>query len=216
MTRRPNESLRINFQHQKQRYSSTRIPEGDVWPYSNAKELLKSLINGFPVGGILIWRTSTPPALKGMPEEDQDNIQKIYQVLLDGQQRMTTIFMLATGEIPPYYSEEELSADPRSLCFNLQTRELQFWSRGMQEDTSWQLVTELLQQKVIWPEITDIAINRSKLFKDLKDLEDFVFDFEVTDRSRAFGEIRSLIESSGLKMKFASQQIWNIILPQKS
>ena len=186
-----------------------------VWPYSNAKELLKSLINGFPVGGILIWRTSTPPALKGMPEEDQDNIQKIYQVLLDGQQRMTTIYMLATGEIPPYYSEEELSADPRSLCFNLQTRELQFWSRGMQEDTSWQLVTELLQQKVSWPEITNIAINRSKLFKDLKDLEDFVFDFEVTDRSRAFGEIRSLIESSGLKMKFASQQIWNIILPTK-
>ena len=28
-----------------------------VWPYTNAKELLKSFINGFPVGGILIWRT---------------------------------------------------------------------------------------------------------------------------------------------------------------
>ena len=186
-----------------------------VWPYSNAKELLKSLINGFPVGGILIWRTASPPALKGMSDDQINAVQKVYQVLLDGQQRMTTMYLLATGEIPPYYKEDELSADPRSLCFNLQTREFQFLSRGMQEDPSWQLVTDLLQNTVSWPEITEIASQRSFTFKNLKELENFEFDYDVVDRSRAFGEIRTLIESTGLKMKFASQQIWNIILPTK-
>ena len=186
-----------------------------VWPYSNAKELLKSLINGFPVGGILIWRTASPPALKGMSDDEINAVQKVYQVLLDGQQRMTTMYLLATGEIPPYYKEDELSADPRTLCFNLQTRDFQFLSRGMQEDPSWQLVADLLQNTVSWPEITEIASQRSTTFKSLKELENFEFDYDVVDRSRAFGEIRTLIESTGLKMKFASQQIWNIILPTK-
>ena len=186
-----------------------------VWPSSNAKELLKSLLNGFPVGGILIWRTPTPPALKGMTEEEVRSVQKVYQVLLDGQQRMTTMYLLATGEVPHYYREEELSADPRDLYFNLQNREFQYLSRGIQEDSSWQRVTDLLQNKISWPEITEIASQRSQIFKNLKELESFEFDYSVNDRSRAFGEVRTIIESTGLKMKFASQQIWNIILPTK-
>ena len=55
------------------------------------------------------------------------------------------------GEIPPYYKEDELSADPRTLCFNLQTREFQFLSRSMQEDPSWQLVTDFAKT-VSWLE----------------------------------------------------------------
>ena len=183
-----------------------------VWPYANAKELLKSLINGFPVGGILIWRTPDPPALKGMTEEEVSKVQKVYQVLLDGQQRMTTMYLLATGEVPPYYSEEELSADPRSLCFNLETRDFQFYRRRMDEDQSWQFVTRIIQDEVLWHQI---AIERAENYKELKNLSDFVFNFEVTDRSRAFGEVRTLIESTGLKMKFASQQIWHIIILTK-
>ena len=183
-----------------------------VWPYSNAKELLKSLIKGFPVGGILIWRTPEPPALKGMSDEEVASVQKVYQVLLDGQQRMTTMYLLATGEIPPYYKEEELSSDPRHLCFNLETRDFQFYKRRMDEDQSWQKVTDILQNKVSWHQI---AIDRAKKYRELKQLSEFNFDFDVSDRSRAFGEIRTLIESTGLKMRFAAMQIWHIIIPTK-
>ena len=183
-----------------------------VWPYANAKELLKSLINGFPVGGILIWRTPKPPALKGMSDEEIAGVQKVYQVLLDGQQRMTTMYLLATGEIPPYYKEEELSADPRHLCFNLETRDFQFYKRRMDEDQSWQKVTDILQNNVSWHQI---AIDRAEKYTELKQLVEFTFEFDVLDRSRAFGEIRTLIESTGLKMRFAAMQIWHIIIPTK-
>lgn len=183
-----------------------------VWPYTNAKELLKSLIKGFPVGSILIWRTPEPPALKGMPDDEVASVQKVYQVLLDGQQRMTTMYLLATGEIPPYYKEEELSADPRHLCFNLETRDFQFYKRRMDEDQSWQRVTDILQNNVSWHQI---AIERAEKYKELKQLVDFNFDFNVSDRTRAFGEIRTLIENTGLKIRFAAMQIWHIIIPTK-
>ena len=146
-----------------------------VWPYGNAKELLKSLINSFPVGGILIWRTPIPPALKGMSDKEVESVQKVYQVLLDGQQRMTTMYLLATGEIPPYYKEEELSADPRHLCFNLETRDFQFYKRRMDEDQGWQLVTNIFQNKVSWHQI---AIDQAKKYQEIKQLADFKFEFE--------------------------------------
>ena len=184
-----------------------------VWPYANAKELLKSLIKGFPVGGILIWRTLEPPALKGMSEEQVASVQKVYQVLLDGQQRITTMYLLATGELPPYYKEEEISSDPRHLCFNLETREFQFYTRRMDEDQSWQKVTDIFKEEVDW---SLIAQDRAKKYKELKQLAEFSFDFDVSDKSRFLGEIRTLIESTGLKMRFAAMQIWHIILPTKS
>ncbi len=184
-----------------------------VWPSRNTKDLFQSLIDAFPIGGILIWRTPKPPALKGVSSGESLPIEKVYQVLLDGQQRLTTIYMLVTGEIPPYYSEEDISIDPRNLCFNLYTREFKFLSLSRREDPTWQLVTDLLQNKVAWHEI---AIQRAQVFEELKRLETFEFDFSISDRSRAFGEIRSLLESAGLKIRFASRQIWNIILPSET
>ena len=73
-------------------------------------------------------------------------------------------------------------------------------------------MTRIIQDEVLWHQI---AIERAENYKELKNLSDFVFNFEVTDRSRAFGEVRTLIESTGLKMKFASQQIWHIIILTK-
>ena len=76
-----------------------------VWSRARSKELIGSLIKEYPVGGILIWNTSTPPHLKGQHLTISADEVRSYQVLLDGQQRATALFMLTTGEIPPYYRE---------------------------------------------------------------------------------------------------------------
>ena len=58
-----------------------------VWTREQAKQLMVSLVKGYPVGGLLIWKTDQPPELK--------NVHKLpeklgtVQVLLDGQQRLT-------------------------------------------------------------------------------------------------------------------------------
>ena len=102
--------------------------------------------------------------------------------------------------------------DPRSLCFNLQTRNSNFYR------AVW-LKTQLAAGNGLTKGERDMAqraISRAKTFSELRKIGDFEFDFDVLDRSRAFGEIRTLVESAGLKMKFASQQIWHIVLPNKT
>jgi hypothetical protein len=100
-----------------------------------------SLGKGYPVGGLLIWKTDTPPELK--------NIAKLPEklgtvmVLLDGQQRLTTLHMLITGEIPAYYTPAEIENDPRDLYFNLETGDLQYYqATKMKEDPTWQRVID--------------------------------------------------------------------------
>ena len=37
-----------------------------VWNKARIRELVQSLLNSYPVGGILVWKTDNPPQLKGL------------------------------------------------------------------------------------------------------------------------------------------------------
>ena len=184
-----------------------------VWNQSRSKELIHSLLNEYPVGGVLIWKTDEPPHLKGSAFNEGHEPNRTYQVLLDGQQRSSALYMLITGELPPYYKEDEIGDDPRQLAFNLYSRELRYWRGFMNKDESWQLVTDIMLGKI---NFTSLAISVHRKFQKLNEISDFDFDFSVRDRSRVFGEVRSLVESAGLQMNFASQQIWKILLPSQT
>ena len=73
-----------------------------VWKRNDAKQLVDSLIKEYPTGTMLTWETNTPPELKG--PHKYDDKQGAVRILLDGQQRLTTLYMLIRGDLPPYYS----------------------------------------------------------------------------------------------------------------
>ena len=77
-----------------------------VWKREDAKQLIDSLIKEYPTGTMLIWETDKPPALKGPHKYNEK--QGAVRLLLDGQQRVTTLYMLINGEIPPYYTPAEI------------------------------------------------------------------------------------------------------------
>ncbi len=119
-----------------------------VWGEEQAKQLMVSLFKGFPVGGVLFWKTETPPQLKNIDELPET--LGTVQVILDGQQRITTIFMLVTGEIPPFYRESDIENDPRDLYFNLATGDFQYYQVSkMKGDPLWQRVVDCFTQKEI-------------------------------------------------------------------
>jgi len=60
-----------------------------VWSREQAKQLFVSLSQKFPVGGVLFWKTQSPPELKNLGNRPA-NIGTV-QVILDGQQRLTTL-----------------------------------------------------------------------------------------------------------------------------
>ena len=75
-----------------------------VWRRTDAKRLMASLIKDYPTGTMLTWETNNPPELKGYHKYDPK--QGSVKIILDGQQRITTLYILMTGNIPPYYKED--------------------------------------------------------------------------------------------------------------
>ncbi|MCX6327784.1 MAG: DUF262 domain-containing protein [Bacteroidia bacterium] len=85
-----------------------------VWKRQNAKELFDSLIKKYPTGTMLTWETRQPPELKGAITYN-DNMGAV-KLILDGQQRITTLYMIMRGKIPPYYVERDINNNVMNLC----------------------------------------------------------------------------------------------------
>jgi Protein of unknown function DUF262 len=125
-----------------------------VWTREQAKQLMFSLYKGYPIGGLLVWKTDQPPELKNV-DRLPDKIGTI-QVLLDGQQRLTTLHILMTGSIPIYYQEKDIDDDPRDLRFNLKTGEFQYYQAvRMLGDPMWYRVIDCFSS--MSPRVMQIA-----------------------------------------------------------
>lgn len=118
-----------------------------VWKKDDAKLLLDSLIKDYPTGTMLTWETASPPELKG--DHTYNEKQGAVRLLLDGQQRITTLYMLINGEIPPYYTEPEIMHDTRGLHVNMETLELSYYVKTrMQNNPAWQNITDVFQGEI--------------------------------------------------------------------
>lgn len=125
-----------------------------VWKRADAKDLISSLIKDYPTGTLLIWETNNPPELKGEYKYTQE--KGSVKLILDGQQRVTTLYMLITGKIPPYYNEKEIQNDIRNLYVNVETLELEYFKKTiMEHDPLWINITQVFKQEINALDIID-------------------------------------------------------------
>lgn len=118
-----------------------------VWKRDDAKLLIDSLIKQYPTGTMLTWETANPPELKGPHRYDER--QGAVKLLLDGQQRVTTLYMLIRGQIPPYYTAPDITIDTRGLYVNLETLELSYFVKSrMEKNPLWQNITDVFRRQV--------------------------------------------------------------------
>jgi hypothetical protein len=111
-----------------------------TWSKDQIKTLVDSMLKEYPTGALLFWKTKNVPALKNMPDFAPDHR---VLILLDGQQRLTSLYMLMKDAIPPYYNAADITNDPRNLCYNLLTREfLYFTPQLMEGRPEWVLVKD--------------------------------------------------------------------------
>lgn len=118
-----------------------------VWSREQAKQLIISLVKEYPVGSLLFWQTDNPPDLKNL----SDIPEKLgtIDIILDGQQRLTTLYMLIKGEIPPFYTKRDIKKDPRDLYFNLETGAFQYYqSSKMKDNPLWWRVTDCFSERI--------------------------------------------------------------------
>jgi hypothetical protein len=117
-----------------------------VWKRDDVKQLIDSLIKEYPTGTMLTWDTSSPPELKG--PHKYNPTQGTVKLLLDGQQRITSLYLLIRGEIPPYYTLPEIN-DTRGLFVNLENLELSYYMKTrMENNPFWQNITDVFQRKI--------------------------------------------------------------------
>ncbi len=122
---------------------SLLLPEfqrGYEWGQTKVRLYLESLYRGYPTGAFLIWKTPNPGLIRG-PLASADGAT--FQLILDGQQRLTSLYALLKGKAPPFYEGEHLFFN---LYFNVKTEEFKYWKKmEMQGKPEWVPVTRFFQ-----------------------------------------------------------------------
>lgn len=126
---------------------SMLLPEfqrGYVWNRDQVRGLMRSLYLGYPVGALLVWETegdAQPVRGAGSSTVGQK------QLLLDGQQRVTTLYGLIRGQAPSFFEGD--AAAFTGLRFNVETEAFQFHAPiKMKDDPRWVDVTELFRDGI--------------------------------------------------------------------
>jgi len=96
-----------------------RLPEiqrGYVWKGNQVRDLLDSLYRGYPSGTILTWQTSGEAQTRDFAVSQDKAKNQDYQLLLDGQQRLTSLFAIIRGASVTVRDRKR----PIDILFNLE------------------------------------------------------------------------------------------------
>lgn len=115
-----------------------------VWSREQVRSLMRSLYRNYPVGNFLVWETKSETAsaigATGL-------VRPSHTLLLDGQQRITSLYGIIRGKKPKFSD-----ADGRSflnLYFDVAEQEFEFYRvSNMKDKRHWIPVTELMQKGI--------------------------------------------------------------------
>ena len=156
---------------------SMLLPEfqrGYVWNRDQVRGLLRSLYLGYPVGGLLVWETET----SAEEVRGTDIVAGNRTLLLDGQQRLTTLYGVVRGKPPKFFEGDQNSF--LGLRFNVEDETFEFYSPAkMKGDPTWIDVTKLFQEEGLKPFIDQFSDPKYKerfpeYLKRLSDLSNIV------------------------------------------
>lgn len=119
------------------------LPEfqrGYVWKRDQVRGLFDSLYRRHPVGGLLVWATEARTATHRGGGALAAGVVKL---LLDGQQRMTSLYGVVRGNPPRFFDGN--AKEFTGLRFHLKDQSFEFYQPvKMKDDPLWIDVTELM------------------------------------------------------------------------
>ena len=115
---------------------------GYVWNRDQVRELMDSLYRRHPVGSLLVWIT---PSDNVNHRGSQDLAPGVVQLLLDGQQRITSLYGIIRGKPPAFFDGDAKAFT--GLHFHLRNEEFRFHQPSvMNDDPLWIDVSTLMQR----------------------------------------------------------------------
>lgn len=118
------------------------LPEmqrGYVWKAPQVRNLLDSLYRNYPSGQLLVWETDDLPFSRKVSVDAVDNAQRRPQLLLDGQQRLTSLAAVMLGR--PLMVRD--SRRPIEIVFNVFTERFEVAGVRQRGETGWISVSKL-------------------------------------------------------------------------
>ena len=171
---------------------SMALPEfqrGYVWNRNQVRDLMNSLYNKYPVGSLLVWQTRTENATR---RGDAPLPAGTVKLILDGQQRMTTLYGIIRGISPAFFDGRQETFT--GLYFNLDSETFEFYGPvRMRDNPLWLSVTALMQQGIapyidklnqdtsLSPKIVDY-IHRMNAIVNIKDCDLHVEEVTGADK----------------------------------
>ncbi len=121
------------------------LPEfqrGYVWNRDQVRGLFDSLYRRHPVGGLLVWTTES----KGAAHRGDGALAPgVVKLLLDGQQRITSLYGVVRGRPPKFFDGNAQAFT--GLRFHLEDEVFAFYQPvKMKDDPLWIDVTELMRR----------------------------------------------------------------------
>lgn len=188
---------------------SIALPEfqrGYVWNREQVRLLMTSLYRGHPVGTLMIWKTKTEGAtIRGNTTPPNGTVD----LLLDGQQRITTLYGIIRGRKPQFFEGNESAFT--DLYFNIEDETFAFYAPlKMHDNAVWVPVTNVMKMGAgeYWE---TIAIDPSyhgkgylKRLNNLNNIKDRDFHVEtITGEEKTVDvvvEIFNNVNSGGTKL----------------
>lgn len=114
-----------------------------VWNKPRIQDFFLSLYKGYPVGGILLWETDSVQAVHRGKRPPHKGLKTF---IVDGQQRLTTLFGVINGKAPSFFPENGDEGIFSGLVFDVLKEEFTFST----DDDSAINVSELFSQGSSW------------------------------------------------------------------
>ncbi|HPT58194.1 MAG TPA: DUF262 domain-containing protein [Fervidobacterium sp.] len=136
------------------------IQRSYVWNRPQARDLVDSLYREYPSGLILLWKPEELPELRNTSLGENSRREPDF-LILDGQQRLTSLAKVFSGEIDVYFNVEEES--------------FQIYSRKLKANPLWISVKDVINEGAVkaWRKLKlqldshSLQVDESKLYEYL-------------------------------------------------
>ncbi|MCP4607534.1 MAG: DUF262 domain-containing protein [Planctomycetes bacterium] len=185
-----------------------KFQRGYVWNRDQVRSLMKSLYHKHPVGSLLVWVTKTEGAdTRG----DGHLAPGSIKILLDGQQRITSLYGIIRGKAPQFFEGNEQAFT--GLYFNLDDEVFEFYAPvKMKDNPLWINITDLMQmgagaaigQLYSIPELNPNIqeyINRLNRIDNIKEIDLHIEEVTGEDKTvDVVVDIFNMVNSGGTKL----------------
>lgn len=190
---------------------SMALPEfqrGYVWNRDQVRKLMSSLYRKHPVGSLLVWVTKTENA---NTRGDGGLTPGSVKLILDGQQRITSLYGLVRGQQPKFFEGDSKAFS--GLYFNLEDETFEFYlPLKMKDNPLWIDVTnlmksgsgELIGQLAQNPDLASNLskyINRLNAIDNIKEIDLHIEEVTGEDKTiEVVVDIFNSVNSGGTKL----------------